>query len=146
MPRPIAVPTTKPKPPPCQPPPCQPPPPPPPPPANAEVGAKVAALSAAAVERAKIVLRNMGRLLLVCACSSRSRKWVTTPPFPVHAAASENRAGNALPIESIEELSVRIRHGRDPCHTLRRAFRALAGTVSEGYKPARFHGVSAALS
>src|SRR5579864_8676881 len=103
MPRPIAVPT--PKPPPCQPPPCQPPPPPPPPPANAEVGARVAALSAAAVERAKIVLRNMGRLLLVCARSSRSYSWVTTAPFSVHAADRENPAGNALAIESIEKLS-----------------------------------------
>src|SRR6202035_2102741 len=120
MPRPIAVPTPKPRPPPCQPPPCQPPP--PPPPANAEVGAKVAALSAAAVETAKIVLRNMGRLLQVCACSSRSRKWVTTPPFSVHAAESRNRAGNALAIEFIEKLSERIRQGRDLCHTLRRAF------------------------
>src|SRR5580704_17865070 len=81
----------------------------------------------------------MGRLLQVCACSSRSRKWVTTPPFSVHAAESEKRAGNALIVEFIEELSERIRQGRDLCHTLRRAFRALAGTVIEGYKPARFH-------
>jgi hypothetical protein len=88
----------------------------------------------------------MGRLLLVCACSSRSRKWVTAPPFPVHAADQENPARNALAIESIEELPVQIRYERDLCHTLRRAFRALAGTVSEGYKPARFHGASAALS
>jgi hypothetical protein len=68
------------------------------------------------------------------------------PPFSVHAADQENRAGNALAVESIEELSVQIRPERDLCHTLRRAFRALAGTGIEGYKPARFHGASAALS
>jgi hypothetical protein len=67
-------------------------------------------------------------------------------PFSVHAAKSENRAGNALRIEFIEELSSRIRLGRDLCHTARRAFPALAGTVIEGYKPARFHAASAALS
>jgi hypothetical protein len=64
----------------------------------------------------------------------------------VHAAKSENRAENALKIEFIEELSFRIRHGRDLCHTSRRVFPALAGTVIEGYKPARFHAASAALS
>jgi nucleoside-diphosphate kinase len=49
-----------------------------------------------------------------------------------------------LTIEFIEELSAGIRQRRDLCHTLRRAFRALAGTVIEGYKPARFHAASAA--
>jgi hypothetical protein len=67
-------------------------------------------------------------------------------PFSVHAAVSENRVENSSIIEFVEELSSRIRHGRDLCHTLRRAFRALAGTVIEGYKPARFHAASAALS
>jgi hypothetical protein len=57
-----------------------------------------------------------------------------------------NRAGNAVAIEFIEKLSAGIRQGRDLCHTLRRAFRVLAGTVIEGYKPARFHAASAALS
>jgi hypothetical protein len=64
----------------------------------------------------------------------------------VHAAKSENRAGNALTIEFIEKLSARIRQRRDLCHTSRGAFRALAGTMIEGYKPARFHAASAALS
>jgi hypothetical protein len=67
-------------------------------------------------------------------------------PFSVHAKELDNRAGNALTIEFIEELSFRIRPGRDLCHTSRRAFPALAGTVIEGYKPARFHAASAALS
>jgi hypothetical protein len=58
----------------------------------------------------------------------------------------ENRAGNALTIEFIEKLSARIRQGRDLCHTARRIFPALAGTMIEGYKPARFHAASAALS
>jgi hypothetical protein len=58
----------------------------------------------------------------------------------------KNRAGNASIIEFIEELSCRIRHGRDLCHTLGRAFPALAAPVIEGYKPARFHAASTAFS
>jgi len=84
-------------------------------------------------------LAQHGTSPLVCACASRNYPWVTTPPFLVHAAESENSAGNALRIEYIEELSAWIRQGRDLCHTVRRAFRALAGMVNEGYKPARFH-------
>src|SRR6202040_3197698 len=63
-------------------------------------------------------LAQHGTSPLDCARSSRSYPWVTTPPFSVHAAKSENRAGNALTIEFIEKLSTRIRQGRDLRHTL----------------------------
>jgi hypothetical protein len=87
----------------------------------------------------------MGRLLWIVRVITQLSMGMDAPLL-VHAAKSENCPGDALTVEFIEELSARIRQGRDLCHTSRRAFRALAGTVIEGYKPARFHAASAALS